>query len=71
MKVEQNAVLRVVKGENVHEYHVPPLASISECYDVLREMLSYLFERVKADFENVPKVPEEQVQEIPVEQKAE
>lgn len=51
MEVKQNAVLNVVKGDNVHAYHVPPAASVSECYDVLREMLAYVFERLKADFE--------------------
>lgn len=53
MEVKQNATLSIVKGDNTHVYHVPPAASLPECYDVLREMIAYVYERLKQDYEKM------------------
>lgn len=53
MEVKQNATLSIVKGDNSHVYHVPPAASLPECYDVLREMIAYVYERIKQDYEKM------------------
>lgn len=74
MEVKQNATLSIVKGDNTHVYHVPPAASLPECYDVLREMVAYVYNRVKQDYEKMqaekaptttPEAPVEAVVEAP------
>ena len=53
MDVKQNATLSIVKGDNTHVYYVPPAASLPEVYDCLREMVAYVYGRLKDDFEKM------------------
>ncbi len=53
MDIKQNATLVIKKGENDHVYHVPPAASLPEVYDSLREMVAYVYGRLKDDFEKM------------------
>jgi len=69
MEVKTHAVLEVKKGENFHQYHVPPSASLGECYDAVREMLGHIGERLKQDLE-AQKAPEKVVP-MPAEPEAE
>jgi hypothetical protein len=62
MDVKQNATLQIQKGDNTHVYHVPPAASLPEVYDCLREMVSYVYGRLKQDFDTM------QSQQAPVAQ---
>jgi hypothetical protein len=69
MEVKQNATLSIVKGDNTHVYHVPPAASLPEVYDCLREMVAYVYDRLKQDFEKMQadQAPGAQAQPAPVE----
>lgn len=73
MDIKQNATLIVKKGENDHVYHVPPTASLPEVYESLREMVAYVYSRLKEDYEKMQadKVPVAEVPQVPADAQAE
>lgn len=46
--MKQKISLEISKKDNLHQYILPPEASLGECFDVLTEYLQYVVEKMKS-----------------------